>query len=410
MVSAIINELEQETDGDNASTSIAGKLTISGTDADTSDNESVTWTIGDNDTITTAAAVTEEEDAEPVIPEGEDPSLGAEALAAAFALARQSRSEAEARLDDPKLPEAIPPKPADGFRIALMLPAEGPAASVSQHIREGAEFALFKLAGKNIDMIFLDSENPDLATAAALANGADMILGPVFANKAQRVGAIIGKNRLPVLTFSNDSTAAGGNVMLLGQTPEQEIETVLAHALIHQPTNPASGREKLAVAIISQDKIYGRRVANHAASILNDAGLPPVANITLDAATLASEDNLRRRIRRLTGWVPPSCEGTARVLISISLSLPVIRHSASALPLCWHGMILIPKKSVIWARRCGRLPPFYRNLLCVAAGMPRHAVARKLFVDLWRETGKSVPNRYTMIGFDAVALAIRWPA
>ena len=192
MVSAIINELEQETDGDNASTSIAGKLTISGTDADTSDNESVTWTIGDNDTITTAAAVTEEE-AEPVIPEGEDPSLGAEALAAAFALARQSRGEAEARLDDPKLPEAIPSKPADGFRIALMLPAEGPAAGVSQHIREGAEFALFKLAGKNIDMIFLDSENPDLATAAALANGADMILGPVFANKAQRVGAIIGK-------------------------------------------------------------------------------------------------------------------------------------------------------------------------------------------------------------------------
>ena len=104
---------------------------------------------------------------------------GAEALAAAFALARQSRSEAEARLDDPKLPEAIT-KPADGFRIALMLPAEGPAASVSQHIREGAEFALFKLAGKNIDMIFLDSENPDLATAAALANGADMILGPVL--------------------------------------------------------------------------------------------------------------------------------------------------------------------------------------------------------------------------------------
>ena len=29
----------------------------------------------------------------------------------------------------------------------------------------------------------------------------------------------------------------------------------------------------------------------------------------------------------------------------------------------------------------------------------------RLFVDLWRETGKSMPNRYTMIGFDAVALA-----
>ena len=73
MVSAIINELDQETTGDNASTSIAGKLTITGTDADTSDNESVTWTVGDNATTTVAEAVTEE-DAEPVIPEGEDPS------------------------------------------------------------------------------------------------------------------------------------------------------------------------------------------------------------------------------------------------------------------------------------------------------------------------------------------------
>ena len=405
MVSAIINELEQETDGDNASTSIAGKLTISGTDADTSDNESVTWTIGDNDTITTAAAVTEEE-AEPVIPEGEDPSLGAEALAAAFALARQSRGEAEARLDDPKLPEAIPSKPADGFRIALMLPAEGPAAGVSQHIREGAEFALFKLAGKNIDMIFLDSENPDLATAAALANGADMILGPVFANKAQRVGAIIGKNRLPVLTFSNDSTAAGGNVMLLGQTPEQEIETVLAHALIHQPTNPASGREKLAVAIISQDKIYGRRVANHAASILNDAGLPPVANITLDAATLASEDNLRRRIRRLTGWVPPSGEGTARVPnfdIVIIAGDPAFSLRVAPV-LAWYD--LDPEKvrylgTSLWASPAILQEPSLRGGWYAAPPQSRE----RLFVDLWRETGKSVPNRYTMIGFDAVALA-----
>ena len=371
MVSAIINELDQETTGDNDSAPIAGKLTITGTEADTSDNESVTWTIGDNETTTVAAAVTEEED-EPVIPEGKDPSLGAEALAAAFALARQSRGEAEARLDDPKLPEAIPSKPADGFRIALMLPAEGPAAGVSQHIREGAEFALFKLAGKNIDMIFLDSENPDLATAAALANGADMILGPVFANKAQRVGAIIGKNRLPVLTFSNDSTAAGGNVMLLGQTPEQEIETVLAHALIHQPTNPASGREKLAVAIISQDKIYGRRVANHAASILNDAGLPPVANITLDAATLASEDNLRRRIRRLTGWVPPSGEGTARVPnfdIVIIAGDPAFSLRVAPV-LAWYD--LDPEKVRYLGTSLWASPAFYRNLLCVAAGMPRH--------------------------------------
>ena len=404
MVSAIINELDQENTEDNASSSIAGRLTITGTDADTSDNESVTWTVGDN-TTTVAEAVTEEE-AEPVIPEGEDPSLGAEALAAAFALARQSRDQAEARLDDPKLPEAIPPKPADGFRIALMLPAEGPAASVSKHIREGAEFALFKLAGENIDMIFLDSEKPDLATAAALANGADMILGPVFASKAQRVGSIIGQNRLPVLTFSNDSTAAGGNVMLLGQTPEQEIETVLAHALIHQPANPASGREKLAIAIISQDKIYGRRVASHAASILNDAGLPPVANITLDAATLASEENLRRRIRRLTGWVPPSGEGTARVPnfdIVIIAGDPAFSLRVAPV-LAWYD--LDPEKvrylgTSLWASPAILQEPSLRGGWYAAPPQSRE----RLFVDLWRETGKSMPNRYTMIGFDAVALA-----
>ncbi|WP_277253823.1 hypothetical protein, partial [Neptunomonas phycophila] len=79
---------------------------------------------------------------EPKIPEGQDPSLAAEALAAAFALAREQRAETEARLDDPSQPDKFSVKSADGFRIALMLPHTGPGKNVSRHIREGAELAL----------------------------------------------------------------------------------------------------------------------------------------------------------------------------------------------------------------------------------------------------------------------------
>ncbi|MGC6485351.1 MAG: penicillin-binding protein activator, partial [Candidatus Puniceispirillales bacterium] len=394
LISSIIDTLSR--DSDNATP--ASPITTTGPDTAEQSGD-VVWQV--DNTAGTAPA-------EPpaTIPEGQDPSLASEALAAAFALAREQRGETEARLDDPLQPDKIPVKATDGFRIALLLPGDGPGESVSRHIRGGAELALFKLGGANIDMIFLDSDNPAEAAAAALRHNVDLILGPVFAERARQVGAALGTRAVPVLSFSNDVTAAGGNVLLLGQTPEQEIETVLAQALIRQKPNAEAGRTKLAIAIISQDKIYGQRISSHAASILADAGMPPVANITLDAETLASEKALRQRIRDLTNWVPPSGEGQVRQPnfdIVILAGDPAFSLRVAPV-LAWYD--LDPEKvrylgTSLWSSPAILQEPSLRGGWYAAAPEKRQS----LFETLWKETGKPAANRYTIIGFDAVALA-----
>lgn len=404
----IISTIIETLTADNATTATApapsdiapkiSTITINDRDADAGDND-VVWQV-DNQTRPRVA------DPVATIPEGQDPSLASEALAAAFALARQQRVETEARLDDPTQPDRISAKPEDGFRIALMLPAKGPGKTVSRYIREGAELALFKLGGGDIDMIFLDSENTEQAANAALRHDVDLILGPVFAERAQRIGAALGPHPVPVLTFSNDVTAAGGKVLLLGQTPEQEIETVLAQALIQQKPNPAAGRDQLAIAIISQDKIYGQRVSSHAAAILEDAGLPPQVTLTLDAETLASEASLRKQIRALTNWVPPAGDGAVRPPnfdIVILAGDPAFSLRVAPV-LAWYD--LDPEKvrylgTSLWSSPAILQEPSLRGGWFAAA--PEEG--QKSFNRLWQETGKPAANRYTIIGFDAVALA-----
>ena len=407
-ISTLIEKIEQTSDTQAEENSVSAVQADVSSTTDTSpaltnqqegsSQPGVVWKIEtDNVTVTNSQAT---------IPVGQDPSLAADALAAAFALAREKRSQTEARLDDPDKPETIPPKSEGNFRIALMLPSKGAGQKVGRHIREGAELALFKLGGDNIDMIFLDSDNPERAAQLAASNGADLILGPVFGERARRVGAALGPSAIPVLTFSNDITAAGGNVLLLGQTPEQEIETVLAQALMKIKPNPDAGRSQLAIAIISQDKTYGQRISNHANTILNDAGIPPVANVTLDSATLASEDRLRQQIRSLTSWVPPSSEGEIRPPnFDIVILAGDQAFSLRVAPvLAWYD--LDPEKvrylgTSLWASPAILQEPSLRGGWFAAPPATRET----LFESLWRETGKPVSNRYTMIGFDAAALA-----
>src|SRR3546814_4099647 len=59
------------------------------------------------------------------------------------------------------------------------------------------------------------------AAARALADGNRLILGPLLAENVGAVLAETRKNGIPLISFSNDSGAAGANVFVMGHVPEQ---------------------------------------------------------------------------------------------------------------------------------------------------------------------------------------------
>jgi ABC-type branched-subunit amino acid transport system substrate-binding protein len=72
------------------------------------------------------------------------------------------------------------------------------------------------------------AEGARAAAARAVSDGAELLLGPLFAREVPGVLAVAGG--LPVVTFSNDGDLVGSGAFVLGLTASQGVSAVLAYA------------------------------------------------------------------------------------------------------------------------------------------------------------------------------------
>ena len=115
---------------------------------------------------------------DPVISQGQDPSLTEDALEAAFALLSSQVSPPQLEPDF-----ILSAKPETELRIGLLVPLSGQYAALGDEIRRGAEMALFKTGRDNVTLLFLDTKGGDTAADAALTgvkNDVDIFIGPLF--------------------------------------------------------------------------------------------------------------------------------------------------------------------------------------------------------------------------------------
>ncbi|MBT3141544.1 penicillin-binding protein activator [Phaeobacter gallaeciensis] len=109
--------------------------------------------------------------------------------------------------------------------VALLVPkgsAQSGDAVLAQSLENAARLAIGDLQNVQIDLRVYDTAG-DANTAAAVAkqavgDGAKIILGPVYAQAANAAGLAVLGNKVNVLSFSNNTSIAGGNVFVLGPT------------------------------------------------------------------------------------------------------------------------------------------------------------------------------------------------
>jgi len=232
---------------------------------------------------------------DPVIPEGQDPSLTEDALEAAFALLS---SQVSPPASEPAF--LLPPKPEAHIRIGLLVPLTGRYAALGTEIRRGAEMALFKAAKNNVQLLFLDTKGGESAADAALTgieNDVDIFIGPLFTPAVVAARAVAAQHRIPMLLLSNNRAVVAPDSWLMGHLPEQQLDGLLGHAV---------GTGKTKFAIIAQDAEFGQRLLTHATSRLADFGLRPEASRVLSDAELADETRLKEALRLFTRYQPPA--------------------------------------------------------------------------------------------------------
>lgn len=143
---------------------------------------------------------------------------------------------------------------AGDVKVALILPlsAQGNAGVAAASMRSAAELALAEFNEPNIQLLVKDDggtpQGAQAAAQQAIAEGAEIILGPLFAQSVGPVGQLARNRGIPVIAFSTDSNVATSGVYLLSFLPETDVERVIDYAI---------SKRKRSFAAVIPDNAYG---------------------------------------------------------------------------------------------------------------------------------------------------------
>jgi branched-chain amino acid transport system substrate-binding protein len=164
----------------------------------------------------------------------------------------------------PAAPKLAPLPQAEQNRVALLVPLTGANAPVGQSIANAANMALLDAGDKRINLRVYDTApGAEAAASRALAEGAGLFLGPLLAGDIRAVAAVAATKNIPVMSFSNDSSLAGGDVFILGFQPGQSIARTVNYAR-------SRGIERFAALVPAG--IYGQRAATAFVRAVEAAG------------------------------------------------------------------------------------------------------------------------------------------
>ncbi len=162
----------------------------------------------------------------------------------------------------PGAPEPVTPMASSGPRIgggsvkvALILPLTGQGSTVGTAMRNAAQLAFEEAQQPDLTILVEDDrgtpEGAREATQEALRQGAEIVLGPLFAGSVQSAAAVAKAAGKPVIGFSTDVTVAAPNVYLLSFLPQPEVDRVVEESVV-------SGKRSFAALI--PETAYGNAV------------------------------------------------------------------------------------------------------------------------------------------------------
>ncbi len=166
-------------------------------------------------------------------------------------------------------------------KVALLLPLSGDGAPLGQALLDAAMMGLFDKdaamppAQKVRQLVLIPKDSgstPQSAARAAneaIAEGAQLIIGPLYSDAVKAVAPIAASKGITVLSFSNNRMVSREGVFLLGFMPEQQGKRIIAEAILQ-------GKKR--IAVLAPDTDYGHMVAEAAQQQASSAGGEIVAS------------------------------------------------------------------------------------------------------------------------------------
>ena len=178
----------------------------------------------------------------------------AAAIVSAFVLAACDPVGGSQQASGPAIGPLI--NPGEPVRVALLAPGGSGSADLewlSRSLKNAARMAAADAQGANIDLRVYDtgtSTGQAVAQAnAAVDAGAQIIVGPLFAEGANAVGNAMRPRNVNVLSFSNNAEVAGGNVFILGNSFANIADRLVGYGMRQGKRN---------IYVVAEDDIAGQ--------------------------------------------------------------------------------------------------------------------------------------------------------
>ena len=237
-------------------------------------------------------------------------------LVAAFGLAACDTVPGMDMVTGPRIDPSAP------VPVAMLVPksAGGGGSIVARSLENAARLAVADLQGAEIDLRVYDTAGePGAAAQAArraVAEGARVIVGPLYTQTTTAIVPAVAGQNVNVLSFSNNTAVAGGNVFILGQTFANVANRLIAYAR-------REGRDS--VAVVHSADLAGNTGRDAIVAAANRAGLSVA---TVQSYPLSSQ-GITEAGPRIADAIEQTGADTVFLTANVDSDLPLIASTLS---------------------------------------------------------------------------------
>lgn len=277
------------------------------------------------------------------------------------------------------------PTDRERHRVALLVPMAGANGPVGQSIANAATMALLDTNAQNLRITTYDTSTGAASAAArAVADGNKLILGPLMSDDIPSVVSTARAARVPVISFSNDETAAARDIFIMGNLPSQSVARVVTYA-------KAQGVNRFAALVPAGE--YGERASAALFSEVRRRGAQMAATETFDRGN-TSVASAARRLKAKGGFDAVLIADGGRIAAQAAPAFKTPPGAGSPRLL---GTELWSGESVV------ATSPMLRGAWFAAVSDGRF----RQFTTSYRTRFGTQPYRIATLGYDGVLLTLR---
>jgi branched-chain amino acid transport system substrate-binding protein len=292
-------------------------------------------------------------------------------------------------VDAPAAASVAAPLGNGGVKVALVLPlsAGGNAGIAGQSMRNAAEMALAEFSGANVQLVTKDdggtAPGAQRATTQAIDEGAEIIIGPLFAHSVTSAKQVARSRGVPLIAFSTDSNVASSGAYLLSFLPESDVDRIVTYAI-------AQGKKSF-VALVPSNA-YGSVVEGEFKQVVAKRG-GRVVTVEHYAEDRSKLGEMVKQVAQAAGradalFIPDGAEGVIDILQALA-----------------NGGVNLRQFTVLGTGLWGDDPRVLSNPLLDGAWFAApEPTGYRSFAERYRARYHQDPVRQATLAYDAVAL------